>query len=221
VIYMRIVLMGPPGSGKGTQARKIVEKYGIPHIATGDILREAIRSKSKLGMIAKEYVERGDLVPDEIVNEIIKERISQKDCERGFILDGYPRTVMQAEALDQILEKMGYKLDAAIYLDVKEEEIVKRLSSRRVCTKCGAVYNLLLNPPKKDEICDICGAPLYQREDDKEDVIRRRLRVYIDRTKPVVEYYQKKGILRRINGNRSIEEVWESIDNVLSTIETF
>jgi len=212
---MIIILFGPPGAGKGTQAALISNKYGIPHIATGDIFRDAISRGTKLGKIAEEYLKRGDLVPDEIVNSIVKERISMDDCKDGFILDGYPRTINQAKALDEILKEMGRDVDLVINIVVSDENIIKRLSYRRICKVCGAVYHLITNPPKKDEICDKCGGPLYQREDDKEEVIRNRLLVYRERTKPIIDYYKGKGVLVNVDGNLTIEEVWKQIERLI------
>ena len=212
---MIIILLGPPGAGKGTQAAKISEYLSIPHIATGDIFRDAIKQGTELGRRAKEYLEKGELVPDEIVNAIVRERISMDDCRNGFILDGYPRTLNQARALDDMLDDMGKSIDVVLNLIVPEDEIVRRLSYRRICRRCGAVYHLINNPPRVDGICDKCGGELYQREDDREDVIRNRLRVYHERTEPIVKYYKDRGLLVDINGSGSIDEVWSRIKSVL------
>ncbi len=214
---MIIVLFGPPGAGKGTQAVRISEMLSIPHIATGDIFREAVKKRTELGKKAEEYMKKGELVPDEIVNGIVRERISQPDCSNGFILDGYPRTLNQAEALDKMLAEMNRKVDLVLNIEVSEENIIKRLSNRRVCKKCGAVYHLITNPPKKDGICDKCGGELYQREDDKEEVIRNRLKVYHKQTEPIIKYYEEKGVLVNIDGNKSIEEVWNQIKEVITS----
>ena len=214
---MIIVLFGPPGAGKGTQAVRISEMLSIPHIATGDIFREAVKKRTELGKKAEEYMKKGELVPDEIVNGIVRERISQPDCSNGFILDGYPRTLNQAEALDKMLAEMNRKVDLVLNIEVSEENIIKRLSNRRVCKKCGAVYHLITNPPKKDGICDKCGGELYQREDDKEEVIRNRLKVYHKQTEPIIKYYEEKGVLVNIDGNNSIEEVWNQIKEVITS----
>lgn len=208
---MIIVLLGPPGAGKGTQASRISQTFSIPHIATGDIFREAVKKGTVLGKKAKEYMERGALVPDEIVNGIVEERIRNRDCSDGFVLDGYPRTLDQAKALDEMLERMGRSIDLVLNISVSEENVVERISKRRICRRCGAVYHLITNPPKKDGVCDRCGGELYQREDDKEEVVRNRLKVYHSQTEPIVNYYKEKGLLVDIDGNGGIEEVWAQI----------
>ncbi len=210
-----LVFLGPPGAGKGTYAKALVEILKIPHISTGDMFREAARSGTELGRKIKEIMERGDLVPDELVNEMVKERLSRDDCKDGFILDGYPRTVAQAEALDSILRDLGTKLTYAIFFEVPEEVVVQRLTNRRICPKCGRIYNLLTMPPKEDELCDVCKVKLVQRDDDKEEVVRRRYKVYMENTVPVVEYYQKKDKLRKIDGTIGVENVVEEILNLL------
>ncbi len=215
---MNLILLGPPGSGKGTQAKLIVEKYGIPQISTGDMLREAVAKGTELGKIAKKYMDAGQLVPDEVVIGIVKERLQEPDCEKGFILDGFPRTIPQAEALDKILEELGKKIDAVINIQVPEEEVVKRIVNRRTCRKCGAVYHLIYNPPKEDNKCDKCGGELYQRDDDKEETVRQRYKVYKEQTEPLVEYYAKKGVLYNIDGTKSIEEVFNEIDKILQKL---
>ncbi|WP_457548741.1 adenylate kinase [Archaeoglobus sp.] len=215
---MNIILLGPPGGGKGTQAKKIVEKYGVPHIATGDILREAVAKGTELGKKAKEYMDRGELVPDEIVIGIVRERLKQPDCEKGFLLDGFPRTIKQAEALDEMLKELGKSIDVVIYIDVPEEEVVKRITYRRTCRNCGAVYHLIYAPPKEDNKCDKCGGELYQRDDDKEEVVRQRFKVYMENTAPLIEYYEKKGLLYRVDGTKSIDEVFAQIDEILQKI---
>ncbi len=215
---MNLILLGAPGAGKGTQAKKIVEKYGIPHIATGDILREAVAKGTELGKKAKEYMDRGELVPDEIVIGIVKERLQQPDCEKGFLLDGFPRTLKQAEALDEMLKELGKKIDAVIYIDVPEEEVVKRIVNRRTCRNCGAVYHLIYAPPKEPNKCDKCGGELYQRDDDKEETVRQRFKVYMENTAPLIEYYEKKGILYKVDGTKSIDEVFQQIDEILQKI---
>ncbi|RLI87126.1 MAG: adenylate kinase [Archaeoglobales archaeon] len=215
---MNIILLGPPGGGKGTQAKKIVEKYGIPHIATGDILRDAVAKGTELGKKAKEYMDRGELVPDEIVIGIVEERLKQPDCEKGFLLDGFPRTLKQAEALDDMLKGLNRKIDVTIYIDVPEEEVVRRIANRRSCKRCGAVYHLIYAPPKEPNKCDKCGGELYQRDDDKEETVRQRFKVYMENTAPLIEYYEKKGLLYRVDGTKSIDEVWSQIEDVLKKV---
>ena len=220
---LRLVIFGPPGAGKGTQAERIAGRFGVPHIATGDLLRDAVARGTELGVKARGFMERGELVPDEIVVGIVEERLRRPDCKRGFVLDGFPRTLAQAKALDEILEKLEIKIDAVINLETSEEEIVKRLSNRRVCKLCGAVYHLIFNPPKNSERCDRCdrcGGELYQREDDREEVIKRRIQVYRMQTRPIIEYYQERGVLITVDGNRSIEEVSKSIGKLLEKLCT-
>ncbi len=212
---MRIIMLGAPGAGKGTQASRISERYGIPQISTGDILRSAVREGTELGKKAKEYMDRGELVPDEIVIGIVRERIVQDDRKKGFILDGFPRTVVQAEALDRMLEELGLSIDYVINIDVPEEEIVKRLTGRRTCRNCQAMYHVIFNPPKKDNVCDKCGGELYQRDDDKEETIRARLEVYKRQTAPLIDYYSRKGKLVNIDGTKGIDEIFEEIVKVL------
>ena len=212
---MNLIFLGPPGAGKGTQAKKLVELLGIPQISTGDILREKKKEDSPLGKQIREIMAQGKLVPDEIVVEIVKERLAKPDCEKGFILDGFPRTIPQAEALDKVLEEMGKKLDAVVYIEVPEEELIKRISGRRVCEKCGQEYHIIYKPPKVEGVCDKCGGRLIQREDDKEEVVRKRIEVYNESTAPLIDYYEKKGLLKRINGVASMDEVFESIKRAL------
>ena len=208
---MNIILMGPPGAGKGTQAKILVEEYGLKHISTGDILREAVKKGTPLGMKAKEYMDRGELVPDDIMVGLIRE-VLPKD---NFILDGFPRTLPQAEALERMLKEEGIKIDAVIFFDVNDDVIVERLSGRRSCPSCGAVYHIKYNPPRNDEICDRCGTKLIQRDDDREEVVRRRLEVYRKQTEPLINYYREKGILRIVDGTKSVEEVKREISSVL------
>ena len=216
---MNLILLGAPGAGKGTQAKLISERHGIPQIATGDILREAVTSGTELGRKAKEFMDRGELVPDEIVIGIVKERLAQPDCENGFILDGFPRTLVQAEALDNILAEMNKKIDAVINIDVSEEETIKRITYRRTCKKCGAIYHLIYNPPKEDKKCDKCGGELYQRDDDKEETVRERFRVYRERTEPLIDYYKKKGLLHNVDGTKNIQDVFREIEDVLKQLK--
>lgn len=215
---MNIILLGPPGGGKGTQARFITEKFGIPQISTGDMLRDAVTNKTDLGLKAKEYMDAGKLVPDDLVIKIVEERLKRDDCKDGFILDGFPRTLLQAEALDKILTRMSKKMDYVINIDVPAEDIVKRLTSRRICKKCGNIYNLLSNPPKIDGRCDICGGELYQRDDDKEETVRRRLTVYKEDTEPLIMYYKSKGVLKTIDGRKDIDDVKNLIERTISKV---
>ena len=206
-----LVFLGPPGAGKGTYAKELVKILGIPHISTGDMFREAVASGSELGKKVKEIMDRGDLIPDEIVNAVVRERLSKPDCEKGFILDGYPRTVEQAKALDEMLKEMKRELMWAIFFDVPEDVVVVRLTNRRICPKCGRIYNLLTSPPKEDNLCDVCKVPLVQREDDKEEVVRRRYKVYMEKTVPVVEYYEERGKLQRLDGTAGVENVVKEV----------
>ncbi|MEX2701960.1 MAG: adenylate kinase [Thermofilum sp. ex4484_82] len=213
---MRIILLGPPGSGKGTQAKLLSKKYSIPHIAMGDILREEVAKKTPLGKKVNIYMSKGELVPDEIVIEVLKKRLQEADCVNGFILDGFPRTLNQAKALDNMLNELNLKIDAVIYIDVPDEEIMKRLSLRRTCKVCGRIYNLHYNPPKQDGKCDVCGGELIIRDDDKPEVIKNRLKVYNDQTKPLVNYYETHKLLIRINGVDPIDKVFQQIVKELS-----
>ena len=208
---MNIVLIGPPGAGKGTQSKLLSERFSIPQISTGDILRANVREKTPMGLRAKDYMERGVLVPDELVVEMVVDRLSQDDCARGFILDGFPRNVKQAEALEETLDKSGKKIDAVIGFEVERRELVRRLSGRRVCRKCGATYHIIFNPPVNIDVCDRCGDELYQRDDDKEETIEARLKVYEEETLPVVEYYKKRGLYKGVNGIGSVDEINEAI----------
>lgn len=212
---MNIILLGPPGAGKGTQAKKIAEHYSLPHISTGDILRENISNNTSLGIKAKSYMAKGELVPDELLITIIRDRLSKPDCSKGFLLDGYPRTVPQADALQMILTESNKKLDVVLDIDVDDEELIKRLSGRRVCASCGMSYHMIFNPPKEDEICDKCKGKLYQREDDKPEAIRNRLIVYKKQTQPLIEYYTRKGLLRTVDGGKDIPEIFGDIKKIL------
>jgi Adenylate kinase (EC 2.7.4.3) len=208
----RIIFLGPPGAGKGTQAERLAEDLKVKKISTGDILREAVAKGTELGQRAKSYMERGELVPDEIILGIIEEAIND---EEGFILDGFPRNINQAKALDEMLSSKGLNITHVIFLDVPDEEIIKRIAYRRVCLKCGAVYNLIFNPPKEDEICNNCGSKLVQREDDREEVVRKRLEVYRGSTEALIRIYEERGVLRRINGLGDREEVFRRIREAL------
>jgi len=207
-----VILFGPPGSGKGTQGKMIAEEIGIPHIATGDIMRQAISDGTELGLKVKEFVGKGLLVPDEIVIQIIEERLKKDDTKNGFILDGFPRTIAQAVALDELFQKINIQHYKVIWLDVPDEEIVKRISGRRTCKNCQAVYNIYFNPPKVDGICDVCGGELFIREDDKEEKVKKRLEVFREQTLPLIDYYQKKRRkIIRVSGVGSVDEIKERI----------
>ncbi|MBN2467608.1 MAG: adenylate kinase [Deltaproteobacteria bacterium] len=214
-----IVLLGPPGCGKGTQAKMLTAKYQIPQISTGDILREAVKNKTPMGIKAKAFMDSGKLVTDDVVVGIIQDRLKEPDCESGFILDGFPRTVVQAEALDRTLEEAGKKIEHAISIEVDDAELMGRLTGRRTCRSCGAMYHVMFNAPQKEGICDACGGELYQRDDDQEATIRNRLEVYQQQTAPVIGYYRKKNILRPIKGTGGIEDILKSIEDVLQRKE--
>lgn len=212
---MKIVFMGPPGAGKGTQAEKIVENYQIPHISTGDMFRKAIKDQTELGMEAKRYMDQGALVPDHVTIGIVKDRLSESDCKSGFLLDGFPRTVDQAKALDEILTSLDSKIDYVINIDVDLDILKERLTGRRICRSCGATYHMIFNPPKVTDICDKCGGELYQRKDDNEETVGNRLNVYVSQTKLLLDYYSLAGNLVNINGQQSIDLVFEEIREVL------
>lgn len=211
----RMVLLGPPGAGKGTQGEMLSEELGIPQIATGDILRKAVSEGSGLGQKAKSYMDSGDLVPDEIMVGIIRDRLQDSDAQKGYILDGFPRTVAQAEALDEMLTEIGQVLDAVIHIDVEKETLVQRLSGRQICRDCGSTYHIQYEPPKQEGVCDRCGGELYQREDDQEETVRSRLDVFQERTQPLVDYYRRQGIYTAIEGDRAPVVVR---DHILRTI---
>jgi adenylate kinase len=212
---INLILLGPPGAGKGTQAQKIMDCYHIPQVSTGDILRAAAKESTPLGMRAKAFMDKGQLVPDEIAIGIIEERLKAKDCDPGFILDGFPRTIPQAEALQPILTKIGKKIDYVINIEVSPEELVRRLTGRRTCKHCGAMYHLLFHPPKKEGICDRCAGILYQRADDKEETIRTRLKEYEKQTTPLIQYYQGKKTLRTIQGVGGPDQIFDQIAHLL------
>ena len=212
---MNLILLGPPGAGKGTQAAKIVEKYDIPHISTGDIFRANIKEGTELGKKAPEYMNRGELVPDELVVEIATDRLMKDDCRNGFLLDGFPRTVFQAEKLDEFLASQGKKVDHVLDIQVGREELMKRLTGRRVCKKCGASYHIVNIPPKKEGICDVCGAELEQRKDDNEETAANRIEVYEKETMPLVDYYEKAGNIAHIDGTTGLENVFADIAGII------
>jgi adenylate kinase len=214
-VRMRLVLMGPPGAGKGTQASALSELCGIPHVASGDLLRAVVRDKSALGVEAQGFMDRGELVPDGLVIKLIDKRLDSADARKGFILDGFPRAVSQAQALAAMLERRGIAIDQAVAIIVPDEEIVRRISGRRTCSKCGAMYHVAFEPPKQSGVCDKCGGELYQREDDEEDTVRNRLKVYDATTRPVLDYYRGESLLVEVEGTGRPEDVEERILNVL------
>lgn len=203
--------MGLPGAGKGTQAERIVEELKIPHISTGDMFRQAVKEGTPLGLEAKKYMDEGQLVPDRVTIGIVRERLGKDDCAGGFLLDGFPRTVPQAEALDEVLAEMGKSLDHVLYIEVGEEELIRRLTGRRICRECGATYHLVFAPPKREGVCDRCGGSLYQRDDDREETVAKRLEVNMEQTKHLLSYYENKGNLRRIDGEQPIEQVTRAV----------
>ncbi|MGL5717555.1 MAG: adenylate kinase [Paraclostridium sp.] len=212
---MRIILLGPPGAGKGTQAAGIVEKYNIPHISTGDIFRKNIKEGTDLGRKAKEYIDQGLLVPDELTVGLVTDRVAQDDCKNGFMLDGFPRNVAQAQQLGEYLNSVNLSLDTVINIEVDKNILVGRAVGRRICKSCGATYHVEFNPPKVDGICDVCGGELYQRADDNEETVSKRIQVYLDETKPLADYYSKEGIIANINGEQSIDKVFADIVDAL------
>ncbi len=208
---MRLILLGPPGAGKGTQAKVLTSRFGIPHISTGDMLREAVSSKTPVGLKAKSYMDKGELVPDEVVIEIVKLRLQKSDIKKGFILDGFPRTLAQAKNLDATLQKMGQDIDLVIYFETSAEVSIRRLGGRRVCRLCGANYHTVNMPPKKQGVCDKCGGDLFQRDDDKEETVRNRLTVYEQKTKNLLDYYKNKSNLRTVSGDKEVDEVFHQL----------
>ena len=212
---MKIIMLGAPGAGKGTQAKRIAEKYTIPHISTGDIFRANIKNGTELGKKAKEYMDQGALVLDELTCDLVMDRIQQDDCKNGFVLDGFPRTIPQAEALDEALNKIGQKMDYAIDVDVPDENIVNRMGGRRACLSCGATYHVEFNPTKAEGICDACGAQTVLRDDDKPETVQKRLTVYHDQTQPLIDYYKKQNILKSVDGTQPMEAVFDAIIGIL------
>lgn len=215
---LNLILLGPPGSGKGTQGERLQEDFRLPYFATGDILRAAVRDETELGRTAKEYMDRGDLVPDEVIIGVIAERIEGPEAADGFILDGFPRTVGQAEALGEEMEDLNRGITAALLIDVSDEEVVRRLGGRRTCVKNGHVFHVEFDPPKNEDVCDVCGARLVVRDDDKPDVIRHRLETYHEKTKPLVDYYEERGLLKRVDGSLQPDEVGNRIRALLATL---
>lgn len=212
---MRIIMLGAPGAGKGTQAKMIAKEYGIPHISTGDIFRANIKEGTELGKKAKAYMDEGKLVPDELTCDLVVDRIAKDDAKSGYVLDGFPRTIAQADALTAALAERGEEIDRAIDIEVPDASIVKRMAGRRACLSCGATYHLHHNAPKKDGICDACGGELVLRDDDKEETVSKRLAVYHEQTQPLIDYYSKKGVLATIDGTRDIAEIFEEIRTLL------
>lgn len=212
---MKIIMLGAPGAGKGTQAKKIAAKYEIPHISTGDIFRANIKNGTELGKKAKTYMDQGLLVPDELVVDLVVDRVNQDDCKNGYVLDGFPRTIPQAEALTEALAKMGQKMDYAIDVNVPDENIVRRMGGRRACVGCGATYHVEYAPTKKEGICDACGAELILRDDDKPETVQKRLNVYHEQTQPLIDYYTEAGILKTVDGTVDIDDVFQAIVDIL------
>ncbi len=212
---MRLVLLGAPGAGKGTQAKKLIEKYSIPQISTGDILRQNVAEGTPLGKEAKSFMDKGELVPDRVVLGLVEDRLKKDDCKKGYILDGFPRNTSQAEALDKILKSLGIPLTAALSVDVPKDDLMKRLTGRRTCKKCQQMYNVYFSPPKKNGVCDKCGGELFQRDDDKEETIKRRLDVYDAQTAPLIDYYRKGGILKSVMGVGNIDEIFNKVCSAL------
>ncbi|MCR4936966.1 MAG: adenylate kinase [Lachnospiraceae bacterium] len=212
---MKLVMLGAPGAGKGTQANMIAEKYGIPHISTGDIFRANIKEGTDLGKEAKSYMDKGELVPDELTVRLLLDRVSKDDCKDGYVLDGFPRTIPQAEVLEKELEKNGDRIDKAVNVDVPDENIVNRMSGRRACLKCGATYHIVHIPPRKEGICDTCGSELVQRDDDKEETVKNRLKVYHDQTAPLIEFYSSRNVLETVDGTKPSEDVFANICSIL------
>lgn len=212
---MKIVMLGAPGAGKGTQAKRIAQKYEIPHISTGDIFRANIKGNTELGQQAKQYMDQGLLVPDEVTINMLLDRIKQDDCKNGYVLDGFPRTIPQAESLSKALNELGEKIDYALNVDVPDENIIARMAGRRACLKCGATYHVVFAPPKKEGICDVCADELVLRDDDKPETVEKRLSVYHDQTQPLIDYYRKEGVLHSVDGTQEMDVVFQSIVNSL------
>jgi adenylate kinase len=208
---MNIILIGPPGAGKGTQANRMIDRLQVPQISTGDMFRAAVKEGTPMGKKAKEYMDKGALVPDEVVIGVVNERFGKPDCKKGFILDGFPRTLDQAKALDELLKKLGTKLDHVVVIEVPDDYLVDRLTGRRTCKGCNYMHHIKNDPPKKPGVCDKCGGELYQRDDDKEETIRQRLKTYHDQTSPLIRYYSALGVVRKINGTLSMEQVQDAI----------
>nr|WP_207731828.1 adenylate kinase [Clostridium sp. NSJ-145] len=215
---VKIVLLGPPGAGKGTQAKSISNRYSIPHISTGDIFRKNISEGTPLGIEAKSYMDKGQLVPDEVTINMVKDRLTWEDCKNGYLLDGFPRTVAQAEALEGFLADRNEKLDTALSIEVPSSFILERMTGRRVCPSCGASYHVKFNPPTKDGVCDVCGSDIVQRKDDTEETVSERLEVYERQTQPLIDFYNNKNLLSTVDGTKAINEVFESICSILGSV---
>ena len=212
---MKVIMLGAPGAGKGTQAKKLAAEYSIPHISTGDIFRANIKEGTELGKKAKAYMDAGQLVPDELVCDLVVDRIQQDDCKNGYLLDGFPRTIPQAEALDAAVEKLGEKIDYAVNIDVPDENIINRMSGRRACVGCGATYHVVYNPPKVEDVCDVCGKSLILRDDDKPETVKTRLDVYHAQTQPLIDYYAGRGVLVTVDGTQNMDKVFADIKDIL------
>lgn len=212
---MKIIMLGAPGAGKGTQAKMIADTYGLPHVSTGDIFRMNIKNGTQLGMEAKTYMDQGLLVPDELTVRILLDRVAQEDCKNGYVLDGFPRTIPQAEVLEDALTKLGDQIDFAINVEVPDENIIRRMGGRRACLSCGATYHIEHVPPKKEGVCDVCGQQLVLRDDDKPDTVKNRLRVYQEQTQPLIDFYTKKGVLRSVDGTQDMQDVFAAIKEIL------
>jgi len=208
---MRLLFLGPPGAGKGTQARELAREWDVPQVATGDMLREAMSSGTALGREAKQYYDKGNLVPDDVILRMVAERLRQPDATKGFILDGFPRTIAQADGLAKMLDEIGQKLDAVIYLDVSEPELVRRLTGRRLCRNCQSPYHVVSAPPQREGVCDKCGGELYQRVDDSDATVRNRLQVYETQTSPLLDYYRQRGLLRTVSGEGAVEKIRQAL----------
>lgn len=214
-LKMKIIMLGAPGAGKGTQAKMIADKYRIPHISTGDIFRMNIKNGTELGMEAKKYMDQGLLVPDELTVRILLDRVAKEDCKDGYVLDGFPRTIMQAEVLEDALNRLGDKIDFAIDVDVPDENIIRRMGGRRACLSCGATYHIEHVPPKKEGVCDECGQPLVLRDDDKPETVQNRLRVYQEQTQPLIAFYTERNVLRAVDGTQDMQDVFHAITEIL------
>lgn len=212
---MKIIMLGAPGAGKGTQAKKIAEKYQIPHVSTGDIFRSNMKEGTELGMKAKAYMDQGALVPDELTIGMLMDRIAKEDCKNGYVLDGFPRTIPQAESFKNALSENGQKIDFAVNVDVPDENIISRMAGRRACVACGATYHIVYNPPKTEDVCDVCGQKLILRDDDKPETVKKRLAVYHEQTQPLIEYYDKEGVLANVDGTQDLNKVFSDITAIL------